>query len=887
MATKKKTTEEQITTSGIRPINIVDEMKKSYINYSMSVIVSRALPDVRDGLKPVQRRILYAMDKLGIQPTSGYRKSANTVGEVMAKYHPHGDQAIYQTMVRMAQPFSSRYTLVDGQGNFGSIDGDSPAAMRYTEARMDKISLELLDDINKNTVKFEDNYDGNHTEPAVLPTKLPMLLLNGVDGIAVGMATKIPPHNLSEIVDAVCAMIKKGNTWEGNARYNELRKKREKETTVPEIVDPDEAYEDVEFEEEDSLYPKFESSMGVEDLMEFVQGPDFPTRGEIYDKESIMEAYATGKGRIVNRGIAEIEEYKSGKYRIVITELPFQVNKAHLVAKIADLYRDKKLEGIRDLRDESNRKGIRIVVELKRDAKPKRILNLLFKHTEMQKAFNANMLALVDREPHVLSLKRILELFTTHRQEVVIRRNEYDLAKAKYRAHILEGLKIALDNLDEVIETIRNSKTQESAKTNLMKRFELSEIQSQAILDMQLRRLAALERQKVEDEYKEIKKTIKGLEALLADPIAILEEVKEGLLEVKEKFGDERRTRVNKGKVGEFSEEDLVKEEDVIVTISKNGYIKRMTLNTYRSQHRGGRGKRGMATKEGDVVEHIFKCNTHDEVFFFTNKGKVFSVKVFEIPEFGRTAKGQPLINLINVDQDELVNSVLTKGKKGFILGEDVIQEDEEEEEKEGEEYQYLFMATTGGTVKKTDISEFENIRSSGLIAIKLKNGEELAWVRPTSGDDEIMLITKHGRSIRFSEDDVRSMGRNAQGVRGIKFKTDEDEVIAMDVVREGENRALVVSAKGYGKMTELEEYASQGRGGQGVYTFKVTKKTGDLVSARILDHPEKELLMMSENGVAIRLPITDGIPIQHRQTTGVKLMNLKSGDKVAAMTII
>lgn len=881
-----ETPTEELFAGTVKPIRIVDEMKKSYINYSMSVIVARALPDVRDGLKPVQRRILFAMDKLGITPTSAYRKSANTVGEVMAKYHPHGDQAIYQTMVRMAQEFSSRYMMVDGQGNFGSIDGDSAAAMRYTESRMGKITADLLADINKNTVRYELNYDGNHTEPTVLPSKLPMLLLNGVDGIAVGMATKIPPHNLSEIVDALAYMIDKGNEWEGNAKYNELRIAREKTQKVPEVANPDDIYQDIVFEEGESLYPRFQSESTADELMEFVKGPDFPTGGVIYDKESILEAYSTGKGRIVMRGVAKIEEHKGDRFQIIITELPFQVNKAHLVAKIADLYKEKKLEGIKDLRDESNREGIRVVIELKKEAKPKTILNKIFKYTEMQKAFNANMLALVENEPHVLSLKRILELFISHRQEVVIRKNEFDLAKAKYRAHILEGLKIALDNLDEVIKTIRASKTQEIAKDNLIKRFQLSEIQAQAILDMQLRRLAALERQKIEDEYKEIKKFITELEILLGNPIAILNEVKGELLEVKEKFGDARRTKVIKGKVGEISEEDLVKPEDVFITISHQGYIKRMPESTYAPQHRGGTGKKGMATKEGDFVEHVLKCNTHDDILFFTNKGRVFQLKAHEIPDFGRTAKGQPIINLIDVDQNELVSSVLTRSENGF-LDEDVYQEGEELKEKKGRAYKYLFMATTGGIVKKTELSEFSNIRSSGLIAIKLKDGDELAWVRPTTGENEVMLVTKYGKCIRFKESDVRPMGRASMGVFGIKFKKKDDGVVVMDVVREGEVSLLLVSEKGYGKMTKLEEYAVQGRGGQGVFTFKVTGKTGMLISARILDHPDKDLLIISKKGIAIMLPLKEGIPTQHRQTTGVKLMNVKGDDEVASMAVV
>jgi len=877
---------EQEAQKGIKPINIVDEMKKSYINYSMSVIVSRALPDVRDGLKPVQRRILYAMYKLGILPGGAYRKSANTVGEVMAKFHPHGDQAIYDALVRLAQEFNTRYLLVDGQGNFGSIDGDKPAAMRYTEAKLQKAALELLEDIDKNTVKYVENYDGNHMQPNVLPAKIPTLLLNGVDGIAVGMATKIAPHNLGEILDAVIYMIKRGNSWEGKALYNDLRIKREKGQLVPETVKPEEVYEDVKFKENEALYPTFESSVTVEKLLDFVKGPDFPTGGVIYGKEDVLNTYATGRGRILSRGIANIEEYKKDRYAIIITELPYQVNKAHLVAKIANLYREKKIEGIRDLRDESNREGIRVVIELKRDAKPKTVLNKLYKYTELQKAFNSNMLALVDGEPHVLSLKRILSLFITHRLEVVIRRNEYDLSKAKYRAHILEGLKIALDNLDEVIATIRKSRDQETAKKNLITKFKLSEIQAQAILDMQLRRLAALERQKIEDEYKAILQTIKELEALLSNPSALLQVISKELKETKKNFADERRTRVVEGGVDDLNEEDLVAKEDVIVLISEQGYIKRMSPNEYQSQHRGGKGKRGISTKEGDAVRHVFQCNTHDDVLFFTNRGRVFKLKVYEIPEFGRNAKGQPIINLIFVEQDEMVTSVLTRGKDG-VMGEDVLQEGEELTENRGAGYKYLFMATKNGTVKKTDINEFDSIRTTGLIAIKLANTDELAWVKPTTGKDNVLLVSEHARSIRFKESDVRPMGRQAAGVRGIKFTTDGDKVIVMDVVRNGEQGVLVVSENGYGKITPLHEYATQKRGGQGVYTFRVNAKTGKLVSARILDHPEKELLILSEGGTAIRLSLTSGIPELHRQTSGVRLMRLKGSDRVAAIAII
>ncbi len=857
----------------VRDVNIVDEMQSSYINYAMSVIIARALPSVRDGLKPVQRRILYAMNSLGYLPSKAYKKSARTVGEVMGKYHPHGDSSIYEAMVRMAQDFNMRYELVDGQGNFGSIDGDSAAAMRYTEARMHKHSLEVVSDIDKNTVNFVETYDGSTEEPEILPSKLPNLLLNGADGIAVGMATKIPPHNLGEIIDGIVLLIKDGNKSEDNKDQK---------------ID----YEKVILTQEDlkklpqDRFPKFKSEIELNEMMEVIPGPDFPTGAEIYDKKEIELAYATGKGRILMRGVAKIEENKKGKFQIIISEIPYQVNKARLVAKIAELVKNKKLEGISDLRDESNRLGLRVVIDLKRDAKPKTVLNKLYKYTELQKAFNANMLALVDGEPRVLNLIRILELFIEHRQEIIIRRSEYQLAKAREREHILEGLMIALDNLDEVISTIRNSKDSDTAKENLIKKFKLTEIQAQAILDMQLRRLAALERQKIEDEYKEIKKTIKDLIEILSTPEKVLSIAKDELMEIKEKYADKRRTKVFKGKVGEFNEEDLVAKEEVIVTISRQGYIKRMKTNTYKIQRRGGVGKKGMATKEDDVVEHVFTCNTHDEILFFTNKGRVFVEKVYNIPEFSRQAKGQALINLINLEQGELINSILTRSTDGKFLDEDVIQENEEAKEKEGNDYKYLFMATKRGLVKKTKIEEFENIRSNGLISIKLNDNDQLSWVKPTTGDNEIILVTKSGRSIRFNEDDVRATGRDTMGVIGIKFKKPEDEVITADIIRKDEDFMLTVSENGYGKTTLLEQYPLQRRGGQGVYSAKVNTKTGDLAAARILDHPKLELLIMTEHGQAVKIP-TQALPQRNRQTAGVRLIRIKSGDHVAAIAIV
>ncbi len=858
----------------LKQINIVDEMKTSYINYAMSVIVSRALPDVRDGLKPVQRRILYSMYKLGIHPNKAYKKSARTVGDVIAKYHPHGDAAIYDAMVRMAQDFNMRYTLIDGQGNFGSIDGDSAAAMRYTEARLDKISMNILNEISENTVDYQINYDGSTLEPTILPSIFPNLLLNGVEGIAVGMATKIPPHNLTEITKAIELIIKKGNKYE-NLGITNSKKYFEEIRTL----------EDLENLPKDR-FPKFRTDLTAQDLIEIVPGPDFPTGGIIYDREEILNAYATGKGKIVMRAVANIEETRGGKYQIIVTELPFQVNKARLVSKIADLVRDKKIKGIADLRDESSREGMRIVIEVKRDGKPKTILNKLYKYTEMQKAFNANMLALVAGEPQVLNLQRVLELFIEFRQEVVIRRSEFRLAKAREREHILEGLMIALDNLDEVINTIRNSKDAEIAKNNLMQKFKLSERQAVAILDMQLRKLAALERQKIEDEYKMIKATIEELLTILGTPERVLSIISGEIKELREKFGDERKTKVIKGKINEFSEEDLVASEEVIVTVSEQGYIKRMQDSVYANQHRGGKGKKGMTTKEDDAVAHVFSCNTHDDILFFTNKGRVFLQKVYEIPEFSRSARGQAVVNLINIEQDELVTSILTKNKAGTIIDEDTLQEELTPAKKEAKNYKYLFFATKKGTVKKTLLTDFDNIKSNGLIAIKLTDDDDLVWVKPTTGDDEIILITKNARSIHFHEKNVRDTGRATMGVRGIKMKDRNDAVISMDVIRVSEDFMLTVSENGYGKITNLNQYALQGRGGQGVFAARINDKTGKLAAARILDHPDLELLIMSEEGQAVRIP-TKELPERNRQTAGVKLMDIKKGDKVAAIAII
>ncbi|KXK09579.1 MAG: DNA gyrase subunit A [Candidatus Dojkabacteria bacterium] len=859
-----------ITDKRIKEQNITEEMRSSYINYAMSVIVARALPDVKDGLKPVQRRILYAMYKQGFLPSSSYKKSARTVGEVIGKYHPHGDTAVYDAMVRMAQDFSYRYILIDGQGNFGSIDGDSAAAMRYTESRLHKNAIRILTDLEKKTVDFVSTYDGTHNEPVILPSLLPNLLLNGAEGIAVGMATKIPPHNLGELVDAMVEMINKGEaTTTDEIDYSYL-------DTIKTVADIDNL--------SNERFPHFNSEVEISEILKHIPGPDFPTGAEIYDQEEIKRAYMTGRGRILMRAIAKIEENKSGKFQIIITALPYQVNKANLVSKIAELVKDKKIEGISDIRDESNKLGIRIVIDLKRDSKPKTLLNKLYKYTEMQKAFNANMLALVNGEPKLLNLKRILELFIEHRQEIIIRRSEYDLARAREREHILEGLMIALDNLDEVINTIRSSKDVDIAKENLMKKFKLSEIQSQAILDMQLRRLAALERQKIEEEYKQIKITIADLLALLSSASTILKTIVDELTELKEKSGDIRRTKVHKGKVGEFNEEDLIAKEEVIVTISEQGYIKRMKQDTYTLQKRGGVGKKGMTTKEDDGVAHILSCNTHDEILFFTSKGRMFNLRVYDIPEFGRTARGQAVINLINIEQDETIQSVLTRNPDGRIYDEDITQEGETKTE--SGKYKFLFMATRHGIVKKTSLEEFANIRANGLIAIKLSDGDELAWVKPTTGKDEIMLITRKARCIRFKEADVRETGRATMGVKGITFKFKEDEVIVMDVIRKLEEFVLSVSELGYGKVTDLSEFPTQNRGGMGVFTARVNKKTGDLASARIIDHPDLELLIITQSGLAVRIP-TNELPKRSRQTAGVRLMKMKSDDTVTAIAII
>ena len=809
---------------------ITVEMKKAYLDYAMSVIVSRALPDVRDGLKPVHRRILFAMHELGLKHTSKYSKSAKIVGEVMGKYHPHGDLPIYDALVRLAQDFSMRYPLIDGQGNFGSMDGDPPAAMRYTEARMAGITDEMLLDIEKETVGFLDNFDATLKEPVFLPSRLPNLLLMGSEGIAVGMATKIPPHNLGEIIDAVNFMIPKTkiiNTPEFSATSN---------TTVDE-------------------------------LLQFIKGPDFPTAGAIYDAEEIKNVYATGKGRILIRGKAEIEEIGQGKSAIIVTELPYQVNKALLVARIAELVKEKKLEGISDLRDESDRHGIRIVVELKRDSSPKRILNNLFKHTSLQTTFSANVVALVDATPQTLNLKTILEEYIKHRYLVVKKRSEFELRQAKARLHILEGLKIAVDNLDAVIKTIRESKTQDDAKQNLMKKFKLSDLQATAILDLQLRRLAALERQKIEDEYKMIKETIAYLQDLLSHPEKILKVIKDESDYLKEKYADDRRTKVYKGRVGEFSEEDLIPNEATVITLTTTGYIKRQSLTSFRTQQRGGKGVKGMTTKEEDGIMNIRSCMTHDNILFFTNKGKVYQTKAYEIDESSRTSKGTAVINLINIESGEKVESFITYNKT--------------------DQFKYVFLATRKGTVKKTAKTEFENIRRSGIVAIKLDKGDELVWTNPTMGADDIFVYTRDGKCIRFSEKSVRSLGRATRGVRGIKLVGD-DLVVGMDVVKIGEVPMLItIMENGYGKKTVVKEFNAQSRGGMGVKIAEVTAKTGKVASSQVIPPNCKEIIITSHKGQVVRLDI-DSIPKLSRATQGVILMRFsKENDGVAAITCV
>jgi DNA gyrase subunit A len=801
----------------VRMQKLENEMETSYLAYAMSVIISRALPDVRDGLKPVHRRILYAMNNMGLRYGAKYRKSALVVGDVLGKYHPHGDTAVYDAMVRLAQPWSMRYPLIDGQGNFGSMDGDSPAAMRYTEARMQSIANELLGDLEKDTVDFRPNFDGFMKEPTVLPAKLPNLLLNGQMGIAVGMATNIPPHNLSELVDAIV-----------------------------EIIDNPEAT--------------------LDDLLKHVKGPDFPTGGIIFGNDSIRQAYGTGKGSVVVRARAEIIEDKKGHESIVITEIPYAVNRSTMVEKIADLVKEKRVTGISDLRDESNRHGTKIVIDLKKDSYPKKILNQLYKMTPMQTAFHLNMLALVDngRQPRVLSLEMMLREYLKHRQIVVRRRTEFELRKAKDRAHILEGYKLALDQIDEVIKTIRASKNADEGRVNLMARFGLSEIQARAILAMQLRTLTGLERQKIEDELAELKKLIAELEKILSSESEILRVIREELEELKAKYGDERRTQIIGNELGKFSEEELVPNEQVIVTLTNGNYVKRIPSNTYKSQGRGGKGIMGMTTKEEDVVEHMVLTQNHDYMLFFTNKGRVFRLKVYEIPAASRTAKGQPVVNLIQLGQGEKVTSLVTFDAKL--------------------DHQYLFMTTKLGTVKKTALADYANVRANGLIAIKLDDGDELKWVKLTSGKEEIIISTALAQAIRFKEAEVRPMGRATRGVRGIRLRT-SDEVVGMDVVRPG-SELLVVMQNGYGKRTKVDQFATHARGGVGIKAGVVTSKTGKTVDVRAIQDARDEVVVVSTQGQVIRMPL-EGISLIGRATQGVRVMRLGDGDEVASVALV
>ena len=802
-----------------KPQDIVAEMQTCYLDYAMSVIVSRALPDVRDGLKPVHRRILYSMHEIGLRSSAKFRKSATVVGDVLGKYHPHGDASVYAAMVRMAQDFAMRYPLVRGQGNFGSMDGDNAAAMRYTEAKMEKLTDEILSDIEKDTVGFKANYDGRLKEPTVLPTRIPTLLLNGSMGIAVGMATNIPPHNLTEVMTGVQHLIEN-----------------------PEAT--------------------------IDDLMQFIKGPDFPTGGYIYDVEAIKTAYSTGRGGVAIRGKADIEEMKGGKFRIIITEIPYQVNKSSLVEAIANLVRDKKVTGITDVRDESNREGVRVVVELKRDAYPKKILNQLFKYTNLQTSFGFNMIALIDGiQPRLLDLKIILEEFISHRQVVVTRRTEFELKVAKARAHILEGLKIALDNIDAVIETIKKSDTKDIARENLMKKFKLTEIQAKAILEMRLQTLAGLERKKIEDELKVRLEFIKECEAILADPKKILMIVKEENQEVLDKYGDARRTEVIPHAIGAFNAKQLIPNEPMIVMLTEGGYIKRMAPSVYRTQARGGKGVIGMTTKEEDEITTILNTMTHNDLLYFTNKGRVFRLPSYEIPQASRTAKGQAIINLLQLDKEESVTAIL------------------DETRNTGE---YLFMTTTRGTVKKTKIEDFKNVRKSGLIAIKLKEDDLLEWVKPTSAGNQVMLFTQNGQGIRFKESDVRSMGRASMGVRGIRLKGD-DIVIGMDVIKDEDgSRLLVVMSNGLSKTTKVNEYRFQTRGGSGVKTAQITTKTGKVIGGRIIHADMKgDLILMSKKGQMIRLPLTQ-VPTSGRATQGVYVMRMKKGaDTVASLSLI
>lgn len=797
--------------SGVKGINITEEIETSFLDYAMSVIVSRALPDVRDGLKPVHRRILYGMQELGNTADKAYKKSARIVGDVMGKYHPHGDSSIYDAMVRMAQDFSYRYMLVDGHGNFGSVDGDGAAAMRYTESRMSKIAMEMLRDINKDTIDYTDNYDGSEKEPIVLPSRYPNLLVNGAAGIAVGMATNIPPHQLGETIDAVIALSEN-----------------------PAIT--------------------------TEELMEIIPGPDFPTGGLILGRSGIRRAYETGRGSIIIRAKVEIEQKANGKETILIHELPYQVNKAKLIEKIAELVRDKKIDGITNLRDESDRRGMRVVIEVRKDANANVVLNNLYKQTAMQSSFGINMLSLVNGQPKVLGLKEMLYHYLEHQKVIIRRRTEFDLRKAEDRAHILEGLRIALDHIDEIIAIIRGSRSGEEAKPQLMERFSLSERQAQAILDMRLVRLSGLEREKIEAEYQELQVLIAELKEILADEEKIVDIIRTEILELKERFNDTRRTEITSGGIEMIEDEDLIPVENSVVTLTHNGYIKRLAANTYRSQKRGGRGVQGMGTNEDDFVEHLMNTSTHDTILFFTSKGKVFRAKGYEIPEFGRTAKGLPIVNLLNIEKGEKVTAMIR-----------IASFDDDA---------YFIFTTKTGITKRTPVSQFANIRTNGLIAISLREDDDLISVRLTDGEKQVIIGTRDGMLVRFQEDDIRSMGRTAGGVRGIKLR-DGDEVVGMEIVEPGQE-ILVVTEKGYGKRTSEEDYRLQSRGGVGLKTIQITDKNGPMVAVKTVDGSE-DLMLITINGMLIRMDVND-ISLIGRSTQGVRLIRLGDDELVATV---
>ena len=828
MKDKLKSINKNIEIGKVKPRDITEEMKDSYIDYAMSVIVSRALPDVRDGLKPVHRRILYAMLEEGLRSDAKFRKSATVVGSTLGRYHPHGDVAVYDALARMAQDFSLRYPLIQGQGNFGSTD-DPPAAMRYTECRLSKIGEEMLKDIERNTVDFTDNYDGTKKEPKVLPSPLPQLLLNGSMGIAVGMATSIPPHNLNEVIDSLICLIDHPKTT-------------------------------------------------IEDLFKFIKGPDFPTGGEIFDQKEIIQAYSQGKGPIVCRGKTEVVETGGGKYQIVILEIPFQVQKSTLIEQFVNLVSEKKVEGIKDIRDESGKEGTRIVIDLSREAHPQKVLNRLYKFTDLQKTFHLNLLALAEGiQPRVLNLLEILNFFIEHRKEVVFRRTKYDLEKAKERAHILEGLAIAVSKIDAVIALIKKSQDREDAKKNLIKKFKLSEIQANAILDMRLSQLAKLERKKIEEELKEIKIKIKELLSILKSPQKIKDIVKKELIFLKEKFGDARKTKVYFSKIGEIAEEDLIPLEETIITLTQGGYIKRINPKTYKIQKRGGKGILGMKTLQDDIVEHFLIAKTHDSLFFFTDSGKVFKSPVYEIPEGTRVARGRGLLNFLEISPQEKALSLFPLGKEDI-----------------DKNIKHLLMVTKNGIIKKTALSEFENVRKSGLIAITLKKNDLLKNVQKSTGQDEVILVTKKGQAVRFKEKEIRDMGRQAAGIRGIRLKKD-DEVIGMNIIQDQrlkdknqKSYLLIITENGYGKRSDLKEYRLQGRGGTGIKTVKATPKIGNLVASKILngEDNEEDLIVISQKGQVIRTKVSQ-IAKLSRSTQGVRIMKLEEGDHVASVACV